>query len=316
MKPSIRFFAGLAAALVLFALPAAAQNLLSNPRFDTDLSGWSYDPNAVQWSNRDAKGSSASGSARVSNGSSNMSGVYLTSPCVSLPITMTLYDVAAKVLVPSGQDQTGSVKAYLREFSSKDCSEGTLGTVPLTAPPAGDFDEWASISGYGNPIGYNGSFGLVPPPPPPPGYSAQIIVEVVKDNTSPRALTAYFDDFLFRKSTCASDAHTLCLNGARFKVAADWETATSSGHAAGSQLSNDTGVFSFFGSDNTELVVKVLDACADPFNRFWVFGAGLTNVLVTLTVEDTQTGTVRTYVNPQGAAFQPIQDTAAFATCP
>ena len=31
---------------------------------------------------------------------------------------------------------------------------------------------------------------------------------------------------------------------------------------------------------------------------------------------DTQDGTVRAYVNPQGTAFQPIQDTSAFATCP
>lgn len=28
------------------------------------------------------------------------------------------------------------------------------------------------------------------------------------------------------------------------------------------------------------------------------------------------TGAVRTYTNPQGTAFQPIQDTSAFATCP
>ena len=43
---------------------------------------------------------------------------------------------------------------------------------------------------------------------------------------------------------------------------------------------------------------------------------GLTDVNVVLTVTDTMTGLVRTYVNPQGTAFQPIQDTSAFATCP
>jgi hypothetical protein len=64
-----------------------------------------------------------------------------------------------------------------------------------------------------------------------------------------------------------------------------------------------------------EAVVKVLNACT--FNqKFWVFAGGLTNVQVTLTVTDTKTGTVRIYNNPQGAAFQPIQDTSAFATCP
>ncbi len=31
---------------------------------------------------------------------------------------------------------------------------------------------------------------------------------------------------------------------------------------------------------------------------------------------DTQTGAVKTYDNPQGTAFRPIQDSSAFATCP
>jgi hypothetical protein len=42
----------------------------------------------------------------------------------------------------------------------------------------------------------------------------------------------------------------------------------------------------------------------------------LTNVNVVLTVRDTKNGAVKTYTNPQGVAFQPVQDTAAFATCP
>jgi hypothetical protein len=37
---------------------------------------------------------------------------------------------------------------------------------------------------------------------------------------------------------------------------------------------------------------------------------------VNLTLTDTKTGTVKTYTNPLGVAFQPIQDTNAFATCP
>jgi ribulose-5-phosphate 4-epimerase/fuculose-1-phosphate aldolase len=50
--------------------------------------------------------------------------------------------------------------------------------------------------------------------------------------------------------------------------------------------------------------------------RHWVFAAGLTNVEVTLRVVDTFAGSVKTYVNPLGTAYQPIQDTSAFATCP
>ena len=45
---------------------------------------------------------------------------------------------------------------------------------------------------------------------------------------------------------------------------------------------------------------------------------GLTNVSVFLSVTDTGVSPVQTkgYANPQGIAFQPIQDTVGFATCP
>jgi hypothetical protein len=78
---------------------------------------------------------------------------------------------------------------------------------------------------------------------------------------------------------------------------------------------SDTGTFWFFTPNNLEAIVKVVNGCT--FNqRYWVFAAGLTNVAVTVTVTDTATVSVRTYTNPQGTPFAPIQDTSAFATCP
>ena len=63
------------------------------------------------------------------------------------------------------------------------------------------------------------------------------------------------------------------------------------------------------------MVIKVLNAC--PLNqRYWVFAGGLTDVKVVVTVRDSQTGKIVTYINPSGTKFQPIQDTSAFATCP
>ncbi len=81
-------------------------------------------------------------------------------------------------------------------------------------------------------------------------------------------------------------------------------------------LTADSGYFWFFADDNVEVMVTVLDACADPFNSFWVFAAGLTDVEVTLNVTDSWAGEERQYVNGQGMAFVPIQDTVAFRTCP
>ncbi len=116
--------------------------------------------------------------------------------------------------------------------------------------------------------------------------------------------------------TCTPGPTSLCLAGGRFRIEARWETAAGDrGDGRAFELSGDTGYFWFFGPDNVEVVVKVLDACVAPFDHFWVFAAGLTNVAVTLRVTDTVSGEVREYENPLGAAFQPIQDTEAFATC-
>jgi PKD repeat protein len=104
--------------------------------------------------------------------------------------------------------------------------------------------------------------------------------------------------------------------GGRFKVETTWKTpqgTTGSGQAV--QLTSDTGYFWFFSSSNVEMVVKVLDACTVN-QRFWDFAGGLTNVQVDIKVTDTKTNTVKMYHNAQNTAFQPIQDTGAFNTCP
>jgi hypothetical protein len=116
---------------------------------------------------------------------------------------------------------------------------------------------------------------------------------------------------------CMPGPTTLCLAGGRFQVETEWRT---SGGAAGDgtsiPLTGDTGAFWFFNAENVEILVKVLDACSSQFDSFWVFAAGLTNVEVRLTITDTETGSVKIYDNPLDRTFRPIQDTAAFATCP
>ncbi len=117
------------------------------------------------------------------------------------------------------------------------------------------------------------------------------------------------------KSDCVAGDTVLCLSQARFAAEVRWRTpAGRSGDGRAVPLTADTGTFWFFGADNVELMVKVLDGCAIN-DRFWVFAAGLTNVEVTLTVTDTVSGQVREYLHPMGTAFPPIQDTGAFDTC-
>lgn len=116
---------------------------------------------------------------------------------------------------------------------------------------------------------------------------------------------------------CTPDEHTLCFGGGRFSATTHWtkpDSTEGEGHAI--PLTDDSGYFWFFDASNIEAVTKVLNGCGLD-NAYWVFAAGLTNVAVHLTVTDTHTGAVYTRDNAQGAAFLPIQDTAAFpASCP
>lgn len=126
---------------------------------------------------------------------------------------------------------------------------------------------------------------------------AQVVVSTVAGPTS--------------SGPCVPGPQSLCLGANnRFRVQATFQAGSASGTASVVKLTDETGYLWFFDPKNVEAVVKVLDACGLN-NHFWVFAGGLTDVNVVLTVTDTQTGNVKTYTNPQGTAFRPIQDTNA-----
>ena len=114
---------------------------------------------------------------------------------------------------------------------------------------------------------------------------------------------------------CTPGSTTTCLVNNRFSVRVDYNTGSGQQTMRAIQYTPNTGLFWFTGNDNIEILLKMIDACS--FNsRFWVFVGGTTNVEVTVTVTDTQNGTVKTYRNPLGTSFGTITDTGAFATCP
>lgn len=120
-------------------------------------------------------------------------------------------------------------------------------------------------------------------------------------------------------AACVPDATTLCVNNGRFQVRTHWRSSTQSGDATAVALdfAPDSGLFYFFSSTNIEMLVKVLNACIPALgNKYWVFYAATTNVELTVTVTDTQTGKTRVYFNPLNTAALPVQDTNAFSTCP
>ena len=147
----------------------------------------------------------------------------------------------------------------------------------------------------------------------------EIVFDLCLDPVSGRLAAATYGRGMWElkfAQPCAPDATTLCLNGGRFEVKAAW-TAPGNGSGAGQAvpLTADTGYFWFFSPANVEAIVKVLDGCGVN-QHYWVFAGGLTDVRTEITVRDTRTGISKTYTNPQGTPFQPVQDVGAFAGCP
>ncbi|HET9766503.1 MAG TPA: ELWxxDGT repeat protein, partial [Thermoanaerobaculia bacterium] len=111
--------------------------------------------------------------------------------------------------------------------------------------------------------------------------------------------------------TCVASDTALCLDGNRFHVTATWKDFAGNrgvGHAK--PLTADTGYFWFFGEENVEAVIKVLDGHGVN-GHDWVFYGALSSVEYTLTVTDTQTGAVRRYFNPTGRLAS-VGDTQGF----
>jgi hypothetical protein len=118
-----------------------------------------------------------------------------------------------------------------------------------------------------------------------------------------------------RPTTCVPNAATLCLLQNRFLVRAvgSFGAQFVPGQAKGN--SSESGFFSFSGSTNLELVVKVLDG-RGVNNFYWVVVAPTTSVAYTVTVSDTLNGRIKTYTNPIGAQSATVFDTSAFSASP
>ena len=199
-----------------------------------------------------------------------------------------------KVVLTITDTLTGAVQTY----------NNPQGTAFLPIQDTSAFATCSSLSSAGD-VSISLSSPAAPSPSPEPSSTAEA---VTRDGLL-RTLASS------EGGSCVPDGITLCLNNSRFAVLTQWTTRdgqTSFGVPV--SLTPDTGYFFFFSVNNVEMVVKILNGCGVN-SSYWVFAGGLTDVQVVMTVIDTQTGSVRTYANPQGTAFQPIQDTVAFA-CP
>lgn len=119
---------------------------------------------------------------------------------------------------------------------------------------------------------------------------------------------------LFRRG-CGALAAGPCLSGGRFRAEIEWSAGNSSGPGLPLSIgSDDSQLFSFFDSNNWEVLVKVLDGC-ELNGRFWVYAAASTDLAYDLIITDTWTGQRSIYSNAAGVPAPAITDSNAFASC-
>ena len=114
--------------------------------------------------------------------------------------------------------------------------------------------------------------------------------------------------------TCRADAVTLCLQDSRFQVKMTWWKADGE-RGVGRVVeegTDDSGMFQFFGPENWEVLIKVLDGCRTN-GRMWVLGASTTDLGYRIRVADTLSDESRTYTNEPGRPAPAIVDTKAFS---
>ncbi len=119
---------------------------------------------------------------------------------------------------------------------------------------------------------------------------------------------------LSHQGPCRPDLERVCLQDSRFEVKAQWwrpKGASGAGLAV-PESTVDSGLFRFFDSRNWEVLIKVLDGCANN-GHMWVLGASTTDLGYRISVTDTVTGERRQYENEPGRPAPAIVDNEAFS---
>lgn len=290
--------------LVLALVPALASgaNLVLNGPFDADITGWSPTnwASTKTWSPTDESGNPPSGALRMTNLAPNVV-ITATSNCFAVtPGKHVVYGASARgPLGGTTSDQTA--RTSIEFYDGPNCTGSKLiedysdVTYTLRASTWGPTQGTAAV--------------------PATAQSAFMQLRIGAGASPPSEV--FFDNaFVYEDETCGGGAYVVCLNDRRFRVVAQWKTPEGTeGYGALAPFTADSARATFFGPDNVELVVKVLEACAIN-DRYWVFAAGLTNVEVTLRVTDTLNGETWTHHSPLDQAFLPEQDVNALESCP
>jgi hypothetical protein len=172
--------------------------LLTNTRFDTDVSGWlAGNKSTVQWDPLDFEASPVSGSALVTNISDTTGDSDGPRQCVVGVVEGGAYEVAAEVYIPGAQSETGWADLLVQWYSDAGCKDfldlATTSRVLSSTP-----DAWLPVNG-----------SLVAPAG---SQSANVRLSVRKQQDT-GSLAAHFDNVVFAPVIFSDDfeSGTTCL---------------------------------------------------------------------------------------------------------
>ncbi|MEE4273109.1 MAG: hypothetical protein V2I67_15660 [Thermoanaerobaculales bacterium] len=133
-----RIVSAIAVLVLILVVPVGveAQNLLVNPNFDTDASGWS---GLGSWDPLDVDGSPSSGSATWLNDWPGSGGSMYFSQCIELVAPIEAFDLRAYIYIPGGQAGTGYASLAAWFYSDSACDDFIWSYGP---PPASVLGVW------------------------------------------------------------------------------------------------------------------------------------------------------------------------------
>ena len=126
---------------------------------------------------------------------------------------------------------------------------------------------------------------------------------------------------------CIADDDTACLLGGKFSVEGTMKSfdnppvtfptkVMNFGGSGGRAESDQAVFFESFTEGNFEVGVKMVNGCGfpqgSPVRAYWAFFGALTNAETQIEIEDTVTGQIVRWNNPQGAFPMTLGDTSAF----
>ena len=170
---------------------AWGENLVVNPEFDTDVSGWTPEPEvSIAWSAIDASLDPGSGSAEVTNSVAGPRNGRGMNQCLNLVVVEgAVYDFGGKALIPDGQARTGSAQVGLRWLAGPGCTGSTVGSQPRRETAT--LGAWVDLSATEQIA--------------PAGAVSVLFLAFPSKVEAGGSLVAHFDDLYFRPAVLFAD---------------------------------------------------------------------------------------------------------------